>query len=163
MLRRPPTVGLASAATAVAVVAALCLSACGGGSTRSAEAYCEAFYSHAAPLRQGYVNADKQASQQPLQALVTLLSAPGDLAAVFDAMVPHAPDEIQSDTKQVRDAFKKMQDTMGKAVSDPLGALGDSLGNSLSSSGSFNRVDQYLAAHCPPSSALAQKYIKAAR
>ena len=133
-----------------------------GGDSRSPEAYCKAFYSHAAPIRQTYVNADKTAKQQPLQALVTLLSAPGDLAAIFDSMVPHAPDEIASDTKQVRDSFKKLQDNMGKSVTNPFQALVENAANSLSSSGSFVRVDQYLGAHCPPSSPLAQKYIKAA-
>jgi hypothetical protein len=150
---------LAAGATLCSCAAAL--TAC-GGEERSAEAYCRAFYSKAAPIRQGYVDANKTAKTDPLGAALKLFAAPGDFESIFDGMVDHAPDEIKSDTVVVRDNLKKAQDSMGKAFSDPLGAFGDSLGSGLSSAGAYQRVDAYLNAHCPVDSDVAQQYIREA-
>jgi hypothetical protein len=49
---------------------------------------------------------------------------------------------------------------MGKAVGDPVGAIAQGLGSSLSSAGAFQRVGDYLDDHCPVTSELAQKIIK---
>jgi hypothetical protein len=151
-LRRP---GIALAG----LVAAACLQGC--GQERSAEAYCEAFYAKAAPIRQAYVDADPE--KDPLGAFVTLMSAPGDMVSILDGMTDHAPDEIKSDTAEVRDSFKDLQDSMGDALSDPLKAIGSGLASSLSSAGAYQRVDGYLAQHCPVDSELAQKYIRRSR
>lgn len=131
-----------------------------GGSDRSPEAYCRAFYETAAPIRQTYVEADNEMESDPLQSIVTLLGSPGDLEVIFNSMVAHAPDEIRSDTEAVRDAMKKEQEAVGEGLSDPLGALGKSLGAGLTSSGSFSRVESYLDDHCPVNSELAQSIIK---
>lgn len=152
--------GLVAIVALPAVALGLAVALAGCGEDRSPEAYCRAFYTTAAPIRQGYVDANENMEQDPLTAFVRVFSAPGDLASIFDSMVPHAPDEIQSDTAAVRDSFKKLQDTMGSAISDPLGAIGGSLVNSLTSAGSFERVDTYLADHCPPNSPLAQQIIR---
>jgi len=132
---------------------------CGGGSERSADAYCRAFYEHAAPIRKSYVEADERMEEDPVGSIVTLLGSPGDIAVIFDAMVDHAPDEIRADTEAARDAVKDQQDALGDALSDPLGALGGSLIEGLTSSGSFARVDSYLNEHCPVDSELAQEVI----
>ena len=131
-----------------------------GGSERSPEAYCRAFYETAAPIRKTYVEAGDEMESDPLKSIVTLLGSPGDLEVIFNSMVAHAPDEIRSDTEAVRDAMKKEQEAMGEGLSDPLGALGKSLGAGLTSSGSFSRVESYLNEHCPVNSELAQKIIK---
>jgi hypothetical protein len=130
-----------------------------GGSERSAEAYCKAFYETAAPIRESYVEAGKEVEEDPLQSIVTLLGSSGDLSVIFDSMVAHAPDEIRADTEAARDAMKKEQEAVGEGLSDPLGALGKSLGAGLTSSGSFERVDSYLNEHCPVNSNLAQSII----
>jgi hypothetical protein len=146
-----------------AALSAVALLATGCGDDRSPEAYCKAFYSKAAPIRQNYVDANQRAKRSDadmLSSIVTLLQAPGDLVAIFDGMVDHAPDAIKSDTVQVRDALKKLQDGMGDALSNPLKALGANLIASMTSAGSFNRVDAYLGQHCPVDSELAQRYIQ---
>ncbi len=130
-----------------------------GGSERSPDAYCRSFYETAAPIRESYVEADKEVETDPLQSIVTLLGSPGDLEVIFDSMVAHAPDEIRADTEAVRDAMKKEQEAVGEGLSDPLGALGKSLGAGITSSGSFSRVDSYLDQHCPVNSSLAQSII----
>lgn len=130
-----------------------------GGSERSSEAYCRAFYETAAPIRKSYVEAGNEVEKDPLQSIVTLLGSPGDLEVIFDSMVAHAPDEIRADTEAVRDAMKKEQEAVGEGLSDPLGALGKSLGAGLTSSGSFSRVESYLNQRCPVNSSLAQSII----
>ncbi|MBJ7330457.1 MAG: hypothetical protein JHC95_11215 [Solirubrobacteraceae bacterium] len=136
------------------------LAAC--GDERSPEAYCRAFYEHAAPIRRGYVDAGNNAKSNPIEAIATILASPGDLVTIFDAMVDHAPDEIQSDTEEVRDSFKRAQEHLGEAASNPLGALGAGLIGSMTSAGASRRVDAYLNEHCPVDSPLAQEYIDAA-
>jgi hypothetical protein len=130
-----------------------------GDSERSPEAYCKAFYETAAPIRESYVEAGNEVEADPLQSIVTLLGSPGDLSVIFDSMAAHAPDEIRADTEAARDAMKKEQEVVGEGLSDPLGALGKSLGAGLTSSGSFQRVDDYLNEHCPVNSSLAQSII----
>lgn len=144
----------------VAAIVAVSLGGCGGGSERSADAYCRAFYETATPIRKSYLEADENVETDPLQALVTLLGSPGDLSVIFDTMAAHAPDEIRSDTEAVRDAMKKEQDAIGEGLSDPLGALGNSIAAGVTSSGSFTRVDNYLNEHCPVDSPLAQQIIE---
>jgi hypothetical protein len=136
----------------------LSLASC-GGSERSPEAYCQAFYATAAPIRESYVEANEELEDDPLQSIVTLLGSPGDMAVIFDTMAAHAPDEIRADTEAARDAMKKEQDAIGDGLSDPLRALGGSLAAGLTSSGSFSRVDDYLDQHCPVDSSLAQGII----
>jgi hypothetical protein len=130
-----------------------------GGSERSPEAYCKAFYETAAPIRESYVEAGNEVEEDPLQSIVTLLGSPGDLTVIFDSMAAHAPDEIRADTEAARDAMKEQQDAIGEGLSDPLGALGKSLGAGITSSGSFSRVDSYLNEHCSVNSPLAQNII----
>jgi hypothetical protein len=161
-LHRPSLRAVSSALLTLVATGAsvLALSACGNSSDeRSPEAYCRAFYTKAAPIRQGYVDASANMDADPLTGIVKLLQAPGDMQSIFDGMVDHAPDDIKSDTAQVRDSFKKMADTEGEALSNPLLAAGKGLINSLTSAGAFERVDAYLATHCPVSSKLAQDII----
>jgi len=150
-----------AATRAATIVGALAVAVTGcGGPERSAEAYCKAFYSKAAPIRQGYIDAGQTAKTDPLGATLKLLQAPGDFVSILDAMVDHAPDAIKSDTVEVRDSLKKVQDTMGQALSNPLGALGGGLAASLTSAGAYRRVNEYLNEHCPVNSPLAQKIIR---
>lgn len=144
-------------AQVLSIALALLLAAGCGGAERSPQAYCKAFYSKAAPIRDAYVKADP--NKDPLGAFVMLISAPGDMISILDGMTDHAPDEIKSDTVEVRDSLKKSVDSMGDALSDPLGAIGGGIISSLTSAGAFQRVDAYLGQHCPPDSDLAKQYI----
>ncbi|HEX5982956.1 MAG TPA: hypothetical protein VFY69_01995 [Solirubrobacterales bacterium] len=105
------------------------------------------------------MEADERMEEDPLGSIVTLLGSPGDLTVIFDSMAEHAPDEIRADTEAARDALQEQQDALGDALSDPLGAIGSSVIGGLTSSGSFTRVDEYLAEYCPPDSELAREII----
>src|SRR4051794_37024382 len=69
-------------------------------------------------------------------------------------MDQHAPGEIESDTAQVRDTLKRLQGDLGQGATDPIGALAATLVAYLTSAGAFQRVGDYLQAHCPLNSAV---------
>src|SRR4051794_25195301 len=128
----------------VSAAIVLGLSACGGsGGERSADAYCEAFYSGAAPLHAKATQAAATSSSDPLSGFVTAISSIGDLESIFDTMDQHAPGEIESDTAQVRDTLKRLQGDLGQGATDPIGALASNLVASLTSAGAFQRVGDY--------------------
>lgn len=129
-------------------------------SARSPEAYCEAFYSRAAPLHEKYAKAGQATEEEFLGSLATVLATPGDLAVVFDGMIPHAPEEIEAETVAARDAFRKVQEDLAESAADPAGGLLKNLVAGATASGSFQRVGDYLQAHCPTDSAIAKRYIK---
>jgi hypothetical protein len=136
------------------------LTACGGsGGDRSAAAYCDAFYSGAAPLHAKMTQAAASSSSDPLTGFATAISSIGDLESIFDRMDKHAPDEIESDTAQVRDSLKRLQENLGAGAQNPIGALASNVVTSLTSAGAFQRVGDYLQAHCPLGSAVARKYV----
>jgi hypothetical protein len=135
-----------------------CLAGAGCGAERSPDAYCRAFYAKATPIRDGYVEARRNAEENPFGVMAKVLSAPGDLAVIFDGMVDHAPDEIRADTAAARDALRRQQAAVGDLAADPMSGLVAGLFTGLTSAGSFERVNEYLARHCPPSSALAREY-----
>ena len=138
------------------VLASFGLAAC-GGPERSPEAYCRAFYETAAPLQERYEEADENVEEDPLGAVATILSSPGDLKVMLSRMAEHAPEEIKADTEAARDALDDQQEALGDVLSDPLGAIGKGLSAGLTSSGSFSRIDAYLGEHCPVDSQLAQE------
>jgi hypothetical protein len=154
---RQHTLSMVGAGMVVLGIAAL-LAGC-GGSDRSPEAYCKAFYETAAPIRETYVEADEHLEEEPLQSIVTLLGSPGDLQVIFSSMAAHAPDEIRADTEALSEAMDKEQEAMGEELSDPIAAIGKGLAAGLTSSGSFERVESYLNDHCPVNSPLAQSII----
>jgi len=160
---------LQSKVAIVLAITALGLSGCGSASSssrahtteaaRSPNSYCEAFYSRAAPLQQKYQAAADAAQTDPLASIPALLSSGGDLAVVFDGMIPHAPPDIEPETVAVRDSLKQLQQSLASNASDPAAALASNVVTALTSSGSFQSVGDYLQAHCPLTSPIAQRYI----
>ena len=143
--------------TALAAVAAftigLVTTGC-SGSTRSAAAYCSTFKTEAVRIHDKYQarlgNLDPKAD--PLGSLLvgtgSLIEAQGDLVVLFDKLADHAPNDIVSETRAVRDSLKAQSAANGKTLSDPLGALGDSVMRGLSSMGSTTAVESYIRQHC---------------
>jgi outer membrane protein assembly factor BamB len=126
-------------------------------SARTPEAYCEAFYSRAAPLHDEYATTG---SDDVITGLLEAVTAPGRLSTVFADMAHHAPGDIDTDTEAVRDAFKKVQDSVASFASSPLdGIIGGTIAGAAAAD-SLNRVSAYLQSHCPLDSAIARKYVK---
>ena len=147
--------GVKAASVAGAVALALSVSGC-GSSDRSPTAYCEAYYVGAAPLVRQENAAAGNAASDPLGALATGLASIGGLETVFDSMDQHAPADIEPATAQVRDSLKSLESSAGQG---PLNALASGLISSLMSADAYQQVGNYLNAHCPLTSALAQRYV----
>jgi hypothetical protein len=115
---------------------------CSSGNGRSASAMCDTYVSEAVKFRaqlQGPVG---------LASFLSLLSAPNDLALVFEKMDRVAPPDIEPDVATIRDAFKAEANGAGAAALNPVGALVSGLAQGAATSGSFTRVDSWLSAHC---------------
>lgn len=123
----------------VAIILALSLSACVGGSGRSVQAYCDTV----AKYRDRYLSAmDAATSSGGLAGILGGVAAIGDIKNMWVDMAKVAPDEIQTDTEAVRDAWKQSEDASLKG--DYLGALTAALTNSAAT----QRVNDYIVEHC---------------
>ncbi len=123
----------------IAVILALSLSACGGGSERSVEAYCNTVAKH----RDRYLSAmDAANSSGGLSGLLGGIAAIGDIKNMWVDMAEVAPDEIQTDTEAVRDAWKASEEASLKG--DYIGAFTAALTNSAAT----QRVNDYIVEHC---------------
>ena len=83
-----------------------------------------------------------------LSVLASAIGAPNELAHLMTAMANVAPPESQPDFETVAAAFKKLSESEGKAITDPLGAIAGDLVESAATSGSYERVDSFLATNC---------------
>lgn len=116
-------------------------------SRRSISVFCSTYWQNAVQFYdrdQGAVD-----HHQQLQNFVNLVSAPNDLAILFGKLDVVAPSEIEPDVAALRDAFKQVSGSLGKSITDPLGAIVGNLGTGLSVLNSFNRVNDYLNSNCP--------------
>jgi hypothetical protein len=129
----------------------LFLAAC-GGSGRSLTAVCKVWDTEGLALHEKFENANKSSGSQGaagvLAALVSVIGAPNELARLMNQMAAVAPPNVQPDFEAVGTAFRKLSESESKAFTDPLGALGGSLVESLSVSGSFSRVNVFLGTNC---------------
>jgi hypothetical protein len=125
---------------------------CGSGSTRSVAAVCHVWDTQGLALHEKYEAADKAAKADGAKGILSVLAsaigAPNELAHLMTQMADVAPPESQSDFETVASAFKKLSDSEGKAITDPLGAIAGDLVEPAATSGSFERVDSFLATNC---------------
>jgi hypothetical protein len=125
----------------------------GGGSgdeKASIEAYCAYVYERGQEFRSRYQSGDVEDLDQTVAAMFSLIAAPRDLASFFDGMADVSPPEVKSDVEAIRDGFGQMADNTGKALSDPLGTLVESVGAGLSNAGAMERFDAYTLEQCGP-------------
>jgi hypothetical protein len=124
-----------------------------GGSGRSVAAVCNVWDTEGLALHEKFENVDEQAGGHAsaaaiVGALADVIGAPNELARLMHAMGAVAPTNIEPDFESVSSAFTKLSESEGKAITDPLGALLGNLVDSLAVSGSFTRVDAFLAKNC---------------
>jgi hypothetical protein len=138
-------------------LAALILGGCAslyscGGSTRSVAAVCHVWDTQGLALHEKYEAADTaektNGAAGVLSVLASAVGAPNELAHLMTAMANVAPPESQPDFESVASAFKRLSESEGKAITDPLGAIAGDLVESAATSGSFERVDSFLATNC---------------
>lgn len=121
-----------------------------GGQDRSVQAYCSYFYGRGSQLRNQWIHADQTMKQDPLGAIAALLASPRDLAVFFHQLSLRAPDGISDDVQTLSDAFQNEANSMGSALSDPLGALGQGLLNGLTTLPAEERVNAFTSQNCGP-------------
>lgn len=128
------------AISAVVAVLAVSLAGCGGGaSARSVEAYC----STVAKYRDRYLSAmDAANSSGGLGGLLTGVAAIGDIKNMWVDLAKVAPDDIQTDTEAVRDAWKQAEEASQNG--NYLGAITAALTNGAAS----QRVSDYITENC---------------
>jgi hypothetical protein len=123
-----------------------------GGSTRSVAAVCHIWDTQGLALHEKYEAVDKAektgGSGAVISVLASAIGAPNELAHLMSQMADVAPPESQSDFESVASAFKKLAESEGKAITDPLGAIAGSLIESAAVSGSYDRVNSFLATNC---------------
>lgn len=146
-LRPSPRLGPAVIALAV------CASLFGCGDyTRSVAAVCRVWDARGLALHERYeavAKAEKtNGTAGVLSALASAIGAPNELAHLMTEMANVAPSESQPDFEAVASAFKKLSESEGKAITDPLGAIAGNLVESAATSGSYVRVDSFLAKNC---------------
>lgn len=136
---------------------ALALTACGSrapsAQVRSVAALCQSYWTQAVAFT-NQLNTAAGNQDNPLPAFADLVAAPNDLAILFTKMAAVAPGDIEPDVSALATAFRSTAKSEGQAVTDPIGAIAGNLGTALGVTDSYNRVNQYLTAHCastPPS------------
>lgn len=149
-LQRPASWRHSRGSTVKALAAGLALlgllTAC--GDDRTAKSYCSYFYGQGQVFRQRYQDVNKRG--QPLEEISALLGAQGDLAAFFNGLAKHSPDEIQADVEALASASQKQQDALGSAASNPVGAALNGVLSGLALAGPSSRVDAYTMRNCGP-------------
>ena len=123
----------------ITIILALSLSACDGGVARSVQEYCNTVGKY----RDRYLSAmDAANSSGGLGGLLGGIAAIGDIKNMWVDLAKVAPDEIQTDTEAVRDAWNQTADAAQKG--DYVGVITTSLANSAAS----QRVEDYITEKC---------------
>jgi hypothetical protein len=119
-----------------------------GGPERSTAAYCKKYESGFAKIKADYPKIDQYENTNPVELLLTLPSAMGDITALIGDMSEVAPDEIQTDVERVHENLKKGQDSTGDIISSPIAGLASAFSRALTDSGAFNRMDAFTLKNC---------------
>ena len=120
----------------------------GCGSQRNAASYCDYFYGQGQVVRQRYEDINRRG--QPVEQIVALLGAQGDIGSFLDGLAKRSPDEIQADVEALAKAMHKQQDSLSGSVSNPLGGLIGSLLAGAATAGPSARINSYTTKHCGP-------------
>lgn len=86
--------------------------------------------------------------ERTLSDLVQAVSAVGQWVPIFEALQQNSPPDIEPQVANIVDSLKQEQRAASGAASDPLSALVSGLVTSIESSGSWQQVSGYAAAHC---------------
>lgn len=126
------------------------LTACSG---RSVDAFCATYDEQQAAYLARYGQGDPgDGSGGPVAnvfgSLGTITSALGDVVIIFDELSKVAPDDIESDVSAIHDSLQAQLDGAAAAAGDPLRALAAGFFQGMATSGSWERVGQYVVTHC---------------
>ncbi len=144
--------GAGSSIAAATLVLAMGLAGCSSG--RSVEAFCSTYWDEKKAYVEKYDQAaeDVNSATDPLTGLVggtvMIASSIGDVVVMFDKLEKAAPESIQPDVAAIRDSMKSQLDGLSGAGANPLAALATGLVQGLTTTGSWQRVGDYVIAEC---------------
>jgi hypothetical protein len=133
----------------VAILGACLVAACSSAPPTAAD-FCRTLAQQKARYLRTYGH---PSTTNPLGDLVQVISAVGQWVPIFEALQQNSPPSIEPQVANIVSSLKQEQQEAGNAASDPLGALAAGLMTSLESSGSWQQVSDYAAAHCGSGSA----------
>jgi hypothetical protein len=134
------------ALTFAAAVSGLVVSGC-SSSDRSVAAYCTAFYQQGTKFRSQYEDPN---SKNPLNLIVSLISAPQQLATFFGNLAEVAPNSISPQVSQIQNAFQQEANNMGRDATNPLGGLISGVVSSIETGPAFQAVNTWTDTNCGP-------------
>jgi hypothetical protein len=142
---------VSAAVTAVVLCTSILITAC-SGSTRSIAAVCHVWDTDGLALHEKFedaANGEKAGDAEGMIAgLVSIVGAPNELSRLMSEMAGVAPSSAEPDFEAVASSFKKLSESEGKALTDPLHTLGANIIDAVAVSGSYRRVDAFLAKNC---------------
>jgi hypothetical protein len=129
---------------AAAVVGACLVAACSSAPPTAAD-FCRTLAQQKARYLSAYGD---PSTTNPLGDLVQVISAIGQWVPIFEALQQNSPPSIEPQVANIVSSLQQEQQEAGNVVSDPLGGLVSGLMTGLESSGSWQQVSDYAAAHC---------------
>lgn len=144
----------ASASAASLLVLAMLAPGLGGCSTdssaRSVSAYCKTFYQRGTEFRSQFQGSGANGSQNPLKAIVSLITVPAQLADFFGALDKVAPPDIEPQVAQIQQAFQNEIDNATKDITNPVGGFIEGLASAIETGPAWNAVNNWTDANCGP-------------
>lgn len=136
----------AMALCVVVVLGGIVIEGC-STSNRSVSAYCSTFYQQGTKFRSQYANPN---SQNPLNLIVSLISAPQQLATFFGNLAAVAPDSISSQVSQIQNAFQQEANNLGQDATNPLSGIISGVVSSIETGPAFEAVNTWTDTNCGP-------------
>jgi len=118
--------------------------------TRSVTAYCQTFYQKGTQLRSQFQGAANNMSRNPLAGIVSLLTAPSQLATFFGELDKVAPPEIEPQVAQIQQAFQQEVDNATKDITNPVGGIISGLASAIATGPAWTQVGSWTGANCGP-------------
>jgi hypothetical protein len=134
------------------LLAILCvglLAACSSAPPTAAD-FCRTLAQQKAKYLSTYGN---PSSTNPLADLASAISAMGQWVPIFQALQQNSPPSIEPQVANIVSSLQQEQQEAGNEASNPFGSLFAGLMTSIESSGSWQQVSDYAAAHCGSGSA----------
>ena len=122
-------------------------SACSSSAPPTAADFCQTLAQQKAKYLSAYGH---PSSTNPLADLASAISAIGQWVPIFEALQQSSPPSIEPQVANIVTALKQEEQESSNASTNPLSAIFSSLLTGIESSGSWQQVSDYAAAHCGP-------------
>jgi hypothetical protein len=105
------------------------------------------FYQQGTKFRSQFAHPN---SQNPLNLIVSLISAPQQLASFFGDLADVAPDSISSQVSDIQNAFQQEANNLGNDATNPLGGILNGVISGIEAGPAFEAVNNWTDENCGP-------------